>query len=125
MIRLSRLQVIQLHQKLIEVTGGESGLRDEALLDSALNAPFHSFEGTELYPTIHQKAARLAFGLIRNHPFVDGNKRIGAHAMLVFLSINGIELEYSQSDLFDIIILTASDSNHYEALVEWIIKKHI
>lgn len=70
-------------------------LIDEGLLDSALNAPFQGFGDTDTFPSIQQKGARLGYGLICNHAFVDGNKRIGAHALLVFLSINGIELEYT------------------------------
>ena len=79
MIVISKEQIIDLHKQLIEETGGSHGLRDEGLLDSAYNAPFQKFDNQELFPTIQQKSARLAFGLINNHPFVDGNKRIGAH----------------------------------------------
>ncbi len=85
-----------LHSQLIEVTGGSDGIRDEGLLDSALAAPFQSYAGEELYPGIQAKAARLGYGLIKNHCMVDGNKRNGAHAMLVFLALNGIELRYTQ-----------------------------
>ena len=99
MIVLTKVQVIALHDQLISETGGDGGLRDEGLLESALNAPFQSFDGVEPFPSIQQKAARLGFGLIKNHPFVDGNKRIGAHAMLVFLELNRIELQYTQDDL--------------------------
>lgn len=91
MIRLSKPQILLLHDQLLEATGGSSGLRDEGMLDSALNAPFQTFGGEDVYPSIQQKAARLCFGLVKNHSFVDGNKRIGAHAMLVFLVLNGIE----------------------------------
>ena len=92
MIRLSKPQILLLHEQLIAETGGSSGLRDEGMLDSALNAPFQTFGGEDVYPSLQQKAARLCFSLVKNHPFVDGNKRIGAHAMLVFLTLNGIEL---------------------------------
>lgn len=91
MKRLSKDQILLLHHALIEETGGLDGLRDEGLLESALDAPFQSFGETDVYPSIQQKGARLGFGLIQNHAFVDGNKRIGALAMLVFLSLNGIE----------------------------------
>ena len=90
MIRLSKPQILLLHEQLIAETGGSSGLRDEGMLDSALNAPFQTFGGEDVYPSLQQKAARLCFGLVKNHPFVDGNKRIGAHVMLVFLALNGI-----------------------------------
>lgn len=90
MIRLSKPQILLLHEQLIAETGGSSGLRDEGMLDSALNAPFQAFGGEDVYPSLQQKAARLCFGLVKNHPFVDGNKRIGAHVMLVFLALNGV-----------------------------------
>lgn len=80
MIKLTREQIIVLHAQLIRETGGTDGIRDEGLLDSALNAPFQSFGGTDSFPSIQQKAVRLGFGLVKNHAFVDGNKRIGAHA---------------------------------------------
>ena len=90
MIRLSKPQILLLHEQLIAETGGSSGLRDEGMLDSALNAPFQTFGGEDVYPSLQQKAARLCFGLAKNHPLVDGNKRIGAHVMLVFLALNGV-----------------------------------
>ena len=90
MIRLSKPQILLLHEQLIAETGGSSDLRDEGMLDSALNAPFQTFGGEDIYPSLQQKAARLCFGLVKNHPFVDGNKRIGAHVMLVFLALNGV-----------------------------------
>ena len=87
-----------LHSELISATGGTDGVRDLGLLSSALNAPFQQFENTDLFPTIQQKAARLGYGLIKNHAFIDGNKRICAHVMLIFLEINGISLEYTQKN---------------------------
>ena len=81
-----------LHTQLIQQTGGSDGVRDYNLLDSALENPFQSFGGEELYPTIQAKAARLGYGLIKNHCMIDGNKRIGTHAMLVFLVLNGMNL---------------------------------
>lgn len=73
-----------LHAQLIAETGGAEGVRDEGLLESALYAPFQSFGDRDVYPSIQQKAARLGIGLTKNHAFVDGNKRIGAHAMLLY-----------------------------------------
>ncbi|MDY4857782.1 MAG: type II toxin-antitoxin system death-on-curing family toxin [Candidatus Onthovivens sp.] len=90
MIKLSKQQVISMQKKLILVTGGLEGIRDENLLDSALETPFQTFDNKDLYETLQAKAARLAFGLVQNHPFIDGNKRIGAHSMLVFLALNNI-----------------------------------
>ena len=108
MIRLSKPQILRLHEQLVAATGGSDGLRDEGMLDSALNVPFQTFGGEDVYPSLQQKAARLCFGLIKNHPFVDGNKRIGAHAMLVFFALNGIELQYTQTELSDIILQLAN-----------------
>ena len=122
---LTKEQILALHKELIRETGGTDGLRDEGLLDSALNAPFQSFGETDAFPSVQQKAARLGYGLIRNHAFIDGNKRIGAHTMLVFLALNGIELEYTQEELTNIIINTASGSSSFEELVEWVINHQI
>ena len=88
MIRLTKEQVIKLHDQLIEATGGTKGVRDEGLLDSALETPFQAFGNQDLYPTLQAKAARLGYGLIMNHAMVDGNKRIGVHVMLIFLELN-------------------------------------
>ena len=123
MIVLSKEQVISLHSQLIEETGGVGGLRDEGLLDSALNAPFQSFGNVEPFPSIQQKAARLGYGLIMNHPFVDGNKRIGAHVMLVFLALNGIELDYTQDEFADVILGVASGETGFDELLKWIIER--
>ena len=117
---LSKRQVLMLHEQLITETGGIQGLRDEGLLESALAAPFQSYADADAYPSVQQKAARLCYGLVMNHPFVDGNKRIGAHAMLVFLLLNGIELCYRQEELSDIILMVASGKSGYETLFEWI-----
>ena len=119
---LTKQQIILLHKQLIDETGGSHGIRDEGLLESALSAPFQEFQAFSSYPTIQQKAARLAYGLIMNHPFVDGNKRIGAHAMLVLLLLNGIELEYSQQELSYIILQVASGTVGYNDLLSWILK---
>ena len=119
---LSKRQILMLHQQLIEQTGGSDGIRDEGLLDSALSAPFQSFDYTDVYPSLQQKAARLCFGLVKNHPFVDGNKRIGAHAMLVFLAVNGVELTYTQAELSDIILQVAASEKEYPDLLDWLIR---
>lgn len=125
MRKLSKSQILLLHEQLVAETGGSSGLRDEGMLDSALYTPFQTFEGEDIYPSIQQKAARLCFGLVKNHPFVDGNKRIGTHAMLVFLALNGIELEYTQKELSDIILQIAAGEKIYSDLLEWIISHQI
>ena len=125
MIILSKEQVLQLHISLIETTGGSNGLRDEGLLDSALNNPFQSFDGKELYPSIPAKAAQLCFGLVKNHAMIDGNKRLGAHIMLVFLALNGYELSYKQKELSDMILSVAAGEIGAEQIVQWIVKHQI
>lgn len=124
MIRLTKKQVILLHRDIIAQSGGSPEIRDEGLLDSALNAPFQTFAGTELYPTIIEKASRLGYSLIKNHAFVDGNKRIGAHTMLVFLTLNGIEIEYEDNDFIHLVLGVASGEISDVQLLEWL-KQHI
>lgn len=92
-------EIIYIHQKLIERTGGSSEIRDMALLESAVYSMDAAYDGVELYPSIPEKAARLAYGLISNHAFVDGNKRIGVMAMLLTLRLNHVRLQYTQAEL--------------------------
>lgn len=125
MIILSKEQILMLHSQLISETGGIGGIRDIALLESAINIPFQSFGDKDVYPSIQQKAARLGFGLVKNHAFVDGNKRIGAHAMLVFLALNQIELEYTQKELSDIILEIASGEKEFDDLCKWVIAHQV
>ena len=121
MIKLSKKQILMLHTQLIQQTGGSDGVRDYNLLDSALETPFQSFGGDELYPTIQAKAARLGYGLIKNHCMIDGNKRIGTHSMLVFLALNGIELKYMQKELYETILDVAAGKIEYEDLLQWVL----
>ena len=121
MKKLSKKQILMLHTQLILQTGGSEGVRDYNLLDSALETPFQSFGGDELYPTIQAKAARLGYGLIKNHCMIDGNKRIGTHAMLVFLALNGIELKYMQKELYETILDVAAGKIEYEDLLQWVL----
>jgi death-on-curing protein len=125
MIRLTKKQVLMLHSQLIQETGGSDGVRDEKLLESALETPFQAIGGEDLYPSTQAKAARLCYGLVKNHAMVDGNKRIGTHAMLVFLALNGYELEYTQKELSDIILDVAAGYIRYEELLNWIIEHQI
>ena len=111
-----------LHEQLIKATGGSTGIRNEGMLDSALMNPFQSFGGEELYPSIQAKAAQLCFGLVKNHAMIDGNKRLGAHVMLVFLALNGYELSYSQEELVEIILALAAGEKNVEDILKWIIE---
>ena len=121
MKKLSKEQILMLHTQLIQQTGGSEGVRNYNLRDSALETPFQSFGGDELYPTIQAKAARLGYGLIKNHCMIDGNKRIGTHAMLVFLALNGIELKYMQKELYETILDVAAGKIEYEDLLQWVL----
>lgn len=113
-------QIVFLHQELIRTSGGLNGIRDEGLLDSAVLSPLQSFDGEDLYPGLIDKASRLAFGLIRNHPFIDGNKRVGAHAMLLLLYLNDMEMTYEDEDLIQMILRIAAGEAEEEELHDWI-----
>ena len=91
-------------------------------MESAIETPFQVFAGEELYPTIQAKGTRLGYGLIKNHCMVDGNKRIGAHAMLVFFELNGIKLKYTQKELYEMILAVADGSLTYEDMLEWVLE---
>lgn len=125
MKKLTKEQILMIHNELIRETGGSVGLRDEGLLDSALNVPFQGFGDVDNFPSLQQKGARLGYGLICNHAFVDGNKRIGAHIMLLFLSLNGIELEYTQEELSDLILNVAAGKLQFEDMAKWVIKHQV
>ena len=121
---LSKRQILMLHTALIAQTGGIDGVRDEGLLDSAINAPFQTFAEQDLYPTVLEKAARLGFGLISNHPFLDGNTRIGAHAMLTIMGVNQINLCCTDEELISLILQVASGRLNYDGMLEWL-KSHL
>ena len=121
MKKLTKEQILGLHDALIKEFGGSHGIRDEGLLEAAIAAPFQEFAGEELFPSIEEKAARLGYGLIKNHAMIDGNKRLGTHAMLVFLELNHIQIEYTQKELYTEILNVASGISSFEHLVAWII----
>jgi len=121
MIKLSKEQIISMHHLLIIQSGGLDGVRDEGLLESAMNTSFQTFGGEELYPTIQKKAAILCYGLVNNHAFIDGNKRIGILAMLVFLEINGIDINSKDEELVDLGLSIASNTVGVEDIIKWII----
>ena len=125
MIRLTIDTIIKMHELLIAESGGSPGLRDRGLLESAANAPYQTFDGEYVYPTIQAKATRLGYALVNNHAFVDGNKRIGAHVMLVFLALNGIELQHTQTELSDVILQLAAGTIQSSDLLNWILTHQI
>jgi len=112
-------QAVKIHSSLIAKTGGTDGVRDENLLDSALKTPFQTFGRNDLYPDILEKASQLCYSLIENHPFVDGNKRIGVHLTLLFLKLNNIESDYSQQELIDFGLEVASGKISKDDIKEW------
>ena len=116
MIVLQKEQVLRLHTYLVRETGGDAGVRDEALLESALAAPFQTFGGEELYPTLPEKAARLGFSLIANHALVDGNKRIGMLVMLTFLEVNGVTVTATNEEITHVGLAVAAGEMDSEAL---------
>ena len=122
MIKLSREKVLLLHNILCEETGGDSGIRDIALLESALESAYATFDGVELYPTKQEKGARIGYSLISNHAFVDGNKRIGIFVMLVFLEVNGIKLRPTNEELARVGLAVAAGEMKYKDLLDWIIQ---
>ena len=120
MIRFSKEKVKLLHKYLAEETGGSIGVRDEGLLESALEGVFATFDGVELYPTKEEKGARLGYTLISNHAFVDGNKRIGMYVMLTFLEVNGIRMEATNEEVAEVGMAVAAGNMGYEALLKWV-----
>ncbi len=125
MIKFSKEKVMLLHRLLIEQTGGEEGIRDVGLLESALEACYATFDGKELFPKKEEKAARLCTGLISNHAFVDGNKRIGIYVLLTFLEVNGISLEVTDEELIEVGLSLAKGEMKYEDLLAWIFSHEI
>jgi death-on-curing protein len=119
--RVSADEIISLHSKLISQSGGLDGIRDAHLLDLSANSPYHTFGGQHLYPSVQAMAAHLAFSLIKNHPFYDGNKRIGMFAMLVFLKINGLPITCTDNELETLGWGLADSSINEAELIEWII----
>ena len=120
MIKFSREKVLLLHQLIAAETGGDPNVRDLALLDSALNSAFQTFDGKELYPTKEEKAARIGYSLISNHAFVDGNKRIGMYVLLTFLEINGVGIDPTDEEIVRVGLGVADGSLTCDDLLRWI-----
>ena len=122
MIKFSREKVLLLHQLLAEATGGSVGVRDQGLLDSALEGAFAGFGDQEFYPTKEEKGARLGYALISNHAFLDGNKRIGLYVMLSFLEMNDIRIRCTDEELVYVGLSIADGKMGYEDLYYWVIE---
>lgn len=120
MVRFSKEKVLLLYQLIAQETGGEVGLRDQALLEAALAAAFAGLADREFYPTKEEKAAKLGFDLVSNHAFLDGNKRIGMYVMLTFLEANGLALEATNEEVAETGLAIASGEMQYEGLLAWV-----
>lgn len=120
MILLTVEEIIRIHEKVIAATGGSAGLRDRGLLESAVYGACASFDDVEVYPSVEEKAARLAYSLISNHAFIDGNKRIGVMIMLMTLKLNNVKIVYTQAELTALGLDTASGKSGYEDILSWI-----
>ncbi|MFZ4521461.1 MAG: type II toxin-antitoxin system death-on-curing family toxin [Bacteroidales bacterium] len=116
-------EVINIHDILIDRFGGSHGIRDHNALESAINRPFMTFDQKELYPSQTEKAAALIESLITNHPFLDGNKRIGYVIMRFFLLRHGFDINASQSEKFEFVINIAQGQLHFEQINNWISDK--
>jgi len=125
MKHISITQVLQLHEKMIRKTGGDYGIRDSTLLESALYNALSTFDGIELYPSIEEKCANICFCIVKNHPFVDGNKRMGIFIMLILLEYNGVVLKYEQKELIDLSLGVAEGRYTQEHVIDWVIKHEI
>ena len=120
MIKFSKEKILLLHQLIAQETGGDAGVRDYGLLESALESAYQTFGGEELFPSKEEKAAKLGFSLISNHAFVDGNKRIGMYVMLTFLEMNGIHISPSDDDVIELGLAVASGRSYYDDILKWI-----
>jgi len=116
-------QILYLYQQIIQRTGGTLGLRDEGLLESAVYRPQASFAGQDLYPDVFSKAAALGHSLISNHPFADGNKRVGLEAMLLMLRLNGHDVRVSPETAFEFVVKVAKGALAEQAIADWL-KRH-
>ncbi len=114
--------ILELHRKSIIDFGGSNGIRDIGLLESAIARPFQTFDSTDLYPTVFEKAAALGESLIINHPFVDGNKRTGVLAMMSLLINDGCSFTAPPDDLYTFVINISTGSIAFEEIVEWLKK---
>lgn len=112
--------VLHLHEEIIAETGGSPGVRDVGSVDSAVANPSRTFGGADLYPTLVDKAAILLWSLVQNHPFVDGNKRIGFGAAVLFLRLNGRTIEAPVAEAEAVVLAVAAGQTTREVLCQWL-----
>ena len=124
-IQFTIQDIYELHKQLENAFILSSGVRDENLLASAVNTPFQTFMGNDLYPSLYDKAAQLCYGIANNHPFTDGNKRTALHSMYVYLIINGFDIMATQQDVENMIIDVAAGNMTNTELVQWLQKNTV
>ena len=124
-IQLTVQDIYELHRELEDAFVLSSGVRDKNLLASAVNTPFQTFMGSDLYPSLYDKAAQLCYGIANNHPFTDGNKRTALHSMYVYLIINGFDIMATQQDVENMIIDIAAGNMTNTELVQWLQKNTV
>lgn len=117
-------EALEVHRQVLRQSGGTPGLRDVNGLESALEQPLATFDGTDLYPSVLAKAAALAFFIIRNHPFIDGNKRVGHAAMEIVLVLNGFSIDADVDEQEQVVLAVASAEMSREQLTTWL-GKHL
>ena len=117
---LTLAEVVELHRRLLEMTGGAPGVRDLGALESAVAQPRATFEGADLYPTLLEKAAALCFSLVQDHPFVDGNKRVGHAAMETLLVLNGAEIDATTAEQEQLMLELAAGRIGRSQLTDWL-----
>ena len=120
MIELTKDQIIKLHEAIYVRYGGDVGVLNDGMLDSAIQAPFQTFDGEELIPDTKDKIIRLAYGFIKNHSFKDGNKRIGALVLLSLLELNGYHVKATNKEFADIIMGIAASEKNDKDLSDWV-----
>ncbi len=120
MTYLTTVQILFLHSRLIAETGGSAGVRDVALLESAAARPQATYGGADLYPDIFAKAAALMQSLVNNHPFVDGNKRVGIAATALFLQRNGHRLVASNQEVEEFTLAVARGERSFDEIANWL-----
>ena len=113
-------EVVELHRRVLQAGGGAGGIRDLGALDSAIAQPKATFGGIDLYPTVVEKAAALCFSLVQNHPFVDGNKRVGHAAMETFLVLNGVEIDAAVDDQERLMLDLSTSRIDRMHLTDWL-----
>jgi death on curing protein len=117
---ISQSFVVELHTQLIQRFGGETGIRDHQILDSCIQSIYQTFDQKELYPSVIEKATRLAFNLITSHPFIDGNKRIGMHMLIFYLKYENLAFNPAVEEIIKVGFSIAKGKLTYDKLIIWV-----